>query len=128
ATSDHTHAQLLTQCVGAGKHVYCEKPFANVLDEANTAIDACRKADKSVVTLGTQRRSDPRYLSAQEVVRSGVLGDIVRVNIVQNAYSPYRWRRDAEVKAMREKDTDWKAFLMGRPDRKFDARQYLEFR
>ncbi len=127
ATSDHAHAQQLTRCVQAGKHVYCEKPFANVLDEANAAVEACRKAEK-VVTLGTQRRSDPRYLAAQEVARSGVLGPLVRVQIVQNVYSPYRWRRDADVKALREKDVDWKAFLMGRPERKFDPRQYLEFR
>src|SRR5262249_2866882 len=59
---------------------------------------------------------------------TGVMGDVVKVDVVQNAYSPYRWRRDADVKAMKETDTDWKAFLMGRPDRKFDARQYLEFR
>jgi predicted dehydrogenase len=128
ATSDHAHAQQLTRCVQAGKHVYCEKPFANVLEEANAAIDACRKAEKVVVTLGTQRRSDPRYLAAAELVRTGVLGPILRVQIVQNAYSPYRWRRDAEVKVLREKDVDWKAFLMGRPERKFDPRQYLEFR
>src|SRR5262245_10965560 len=127
ATSDHTHAQQLTRCVQAGKHVYCEKPFANVLEEANAAIDACRKAEVRV-TLGTQLSSDPRYLAAQEIARSGVLGPIVRVQIVQNVYSPYRWRRDAEVKALREKDVDWKAFLMGRPMRKFDPRQYLEFR
>ncbi len=94
ATADHAHAQHLTRCVQAGKHVYCEKPFANVLDEANTAIDACRKSN-CVVTLGTQRRSDPRYLAAADVVRTGVLGPIVRVQVVQNAYSPYRWRRDA---------------------------------
>src|SRR5207253_1750820 len=56
------------------------------------------------------------------------IGDIVQVDVVQNAYSPYRWRRDADVQAMREKDTDWRAFLMGRPMRPFDARQYLEFR
>src|SRR5258708_7872787 len=93
ATSDHAHAQQLTRCVQAGKHVYCEKPFANVLEEANTTIDACRKAG-TVVTLGTQRRSDPRYLAAQDIVRTGVLGPIVRAQIVQNAYSPYRWRRD----------------------------------
>jgi predicted dehydrogenase len=127
ATSDHAHAQLLVQCLQAGKHVYCEKPFANALDEANSAIDAYRKSDK-VVTLGTQRRSDPHYLSAVEVMRSGAVGDIVQVDIIQNAYSPYRWRRDADVKTLKQEDTDWKAFLLGRPERKFDPRQYLEFR
>src|SRR5205823_1623847 len=63
ATADHAHAQQLTACLAAGKHVYCEKPFANVLEEANTALDAYRRSDK-VVTLGTQRRSDPRYVAA----------------------------------------------------------------
>lgn len=124
-TSDHAHAQQIVQTLAAGKHIYCEKPFANVLEEANAAIDACRKSDK-VVTLGTQRRSDPHYLAAVDVVKT--IGDVVQVEMIQNAYSPYRWRREADVKAMKESDTDWKAFLMGRSDRPFDPRQYLEFR
>ena len=127
ATADHAHAQQLTLCLRAGKHVYCEKPFANVLNEANTAIDVYRRSDK-VVTIGTQRRSDPRYLAAQELMRSRPIGDIVQVDVIQNAYSPYRRRRDADVKALRERDVDWRAFLMGKPYRPFDARQYLEFR
>jgi predicted dehydrogenase len=127
ATPDHAHARHLIACLAAGKHVYCEKPFANVLEDATTAIDAWRNCDR-VVTIGTQRRSDPRYHAAADIVRSGALGDIVRVDMVQNDYSPYRWRRDAEVAALKEADVDWKAFLMGKPFRKFDARQYLEFR
>lgn len=127
ATSDHAHARLLVQCLQAGKHVYCEKPFANVLQEANDAIDAYRKSDK-VVTLGTQRRSDPRYMAAAEKVRAGAIGPVVQVDFIWNKLSPYRWRRDADVKAMKESETDWKAFLLGRKDRPFDARQYLEFR
>ncbi len=124
---DHAHAQQLVLSLQAGKHVYCEKPFANVLEEANAALDAYRKSDK-VVTIGTQRRSDPRYLAAADLVRSGVLGPIVQVDMVSNAYSPFRWRRDGDVKSLKECDVDWKAFLMGRPLRPFDPRQYLEFR
>jgi predicted dehydrogenase len=127
ATPDHAHAQQLVRCLKAGKHVYCEKPFANVLDEASTAVDIWRQSDR-VVTLGTQRRSDPRYQAAAELMRTGVLGPVVQVEVVQNHYSPYRWRRDADVKVLKEKNTDWKAFLMGRAPRKFDPRQYLEFR
>jgi predicted dehydrogenase len=128
ATADHAHAQQLVQCLKAGKHVYCEKPFANVLEEANAAIDECRKAEKLVVTLGTQRRSDAHYLAAADLMKAGVLGPVVQVDIQFNAYSPYRWRRDAEVATLKETDVDWKAFLMGRSERKFDPRQYLEFR
>jgi predicted dehydrogenase len=127
ATPDHAHAKHLCACLSAGKHVYSEKPFANVLEDANTAIDAWRNCDR-VVTLGTQRRSDQRYLAAAELMKSDILGDVVRVDITQNAYSPYRWRRDAEVAGLKESEVDWKAFLMGKPMRKFDPRQYLEFR
>lgn len=127
ATPDHSHARQIVQCLRSAKHIYCEKPFANRLDEANAAIDAYRRSDK-VVTIGTQRRSDPRYLSAEEIMRTGVVGDVVQVDVIQNVYSPYRWRRDADVKALRAKDVDWRAFLMGRRDQPFDARKYLEFR
>jgi predicted dehydrogenase len=127
ATPDFQHARQLIECLKAKKHVYCEKPFANRLDDANDAIAEARKSDR-VVTLGTQRRSDPRYVAAAEVVKSGTIGSVVQIDVVQNAYSPYRWRSPALVKAIKEKDTDWKAFLMGREMRKFDPHQYCEFR
>lgn len=128
ATPDHAHAKLLMACLQAGKHVYCEKPFANVLEEANAALDVWRKTPNKAVTLGTQRRSDPRYLTAVELMKTDVLGPLVRVDIAQNHHSPYRWRRAAEVALLKEADTDWKAWLLGRPDRKFDPHLYLEFR
>jgi predicted dehydrogenase len=127
ATPDHGHARQLILCLQAGKHVYAEKPFANDLDEANAALDACRKSDR-VVTVGTQRRSHPHYLAAVDVVRSGVLGPIVQVDVVENHCFPYYWRREAEVRELREADTDWKAFLQGKPERTFDPRQYVEWR
>ncbi|QDU94544.1 Gfo/Idh/MocA family protein [Lignipirellula cremea] len=127
ATPDHAHAIHLTQCVQAGKHVYCEKPFANVLQEANDAVDAWRNS-RCVATVGTQFRSDPRYRAAAELVRTGVLGPIVKVDRTFNAHSPYRWRRPAEIKLLKEADTDWKAWLLNKPDRAFDPQTYLEFR
>src|SRR5262245_60331696 len=62
ATPDHAHAKLLAACLQAGKHVYCEKPFANVLEEANTTLDLWHKVAHKAVTIGTQRRSHPHYL------------------------------------------------------------------
>src|SRR5262245_9907697 len=91
ATPDHQHARQLARCLEAKKHVYCEKPFANRLDEANEAIEAARKSDRAV-TLGTQRRSHPHYLAAAELMRAGTIGPVVQVDVIQNAYSPYRWR------------------------------------
>jgi predicted dehydrogenase len=127
ATPDHAHAKHLVACLNAKKHVYCEKPFANRIDDANEAIEAARKSDR-VITLGTQRRSDPQYMAAADLMHEGVIGKVIQVDVVQNAYSPYRWRSPGTVKLLKEKDTDWKTFLMGRPMRKFDPHQYVEFR
>jgi predicted dehydrogenase len=41
---------------------------------------------------------------------------------------PGRWRRPELVKQLRQEDTDWKRFLMNRPNDSFDPRKYLEYR
>ncbi|MBY0227704.1 MAG: Gfo/Idh/MocA family oxidoreductase, partial [Gemmataceae bacterium] len=127
ATPDHAHSRNLVELLAAKKHVYLEKPFGNRLDEANEALDAARKSDRAV-TLGTQRRSDPRYVAAAALMKSGMLGPVVQAEVVQNAHSPYRWRNAAYAKAVKEADTDWKAWQAGRSDVAFDPKRYAEFR
>jgi predicted dehydrogenase len=128
ATPDHQHAKMLIQAVQAGKDVYCEKPMANVLSEANEALAVVKRSDR-VVQMGTQRRSFARYHTARDLLREGRIGELVRVNICGNQYTPYRWAfKPDEYEAVRESDTDWKAFLMGKPDRPFDPKIYRSFR
>lgn len=127
-TADHQHGKMLTQCVNADRDVYCEKPMANVMEDANEALLATRKSGR-IVQNGTQRRSWPKYRSALKLMKQGLLGDIVKVDINGNACSPYRWARPTEfVASAKEKDIDWKAFLMGKTDRPFDPKIYCCFR
>jgi predicted dehydrogenase len=126
ATPDHTHARMLAQAVKAGKDVYCEKPMGNVLSEVKEAVRAVT-ASKQVVQLGTQALSNGNYQAAAEVVRSGRLGKISRVTH-DGSFNGPRWSPLPAVKEIRERDTDWKAWLMGRPARPFDPRLYFEFR
>ena len=128
ATPDHAHAQVLTAAAKAGKDAYCEKPMSNVLEEANDALDAVNEAG-TIVQIGTQRRSWPKYRQAAKMIADGIIGDVVKVDILWNAYSPYRWAGRADQRAMvKESDVDWKSWLMGRPDRPFDARIFRCFR
>ena len=127
-TADHQHGQMLKAVVEAGKDAYCEKPMANVMAEAVAALEAVKRTGK-VVQIGTQRRSWPHYREAARKMQKGIIGDILRVQIIQNEYSPYRWaRKDSELAALKESDVDWKAFLLGKPDRPFDPRIYRSFR
>ncbi|HXU83505.1 MAG TPA: Gfo/Idh/MocA family oxidoreductase [Polyangia bacterium] len=126
ATPDHSHARLLTQAVKAGKDVYCEKPMGNVLAEVKDAVRVVR-ASRQVVQLGTQGLSKGDYQAVAQLVRSGRLGKISRVTH-DGSFNGPRWSPLPAVKEIREADTDWKAWLMGRPTRRFDPRLYFEFR
>ena len=128
ATADHQHARLLIETVQAGKDCYCEKPMANVLEDARAARDAVVRS-KRICQMGSQWVSDPYQRRVREIVRSGALGKITRIEQRWNMYQQ-RWRDpdDPDIKAIREKDTDWKRWLLGKPDRPFDPRVYFEFR
>ncbi len=127
-TGDHQHARILAEVVRAGKDCYCEKPMANTLEDAKLARDTVR-ASKQVVQMGSQWLSCPYQQRVREIVRSGKLGKIVSISQSWNFNGP-RWHvpKSADVAAIREQDTDWKRWLLGRPWRPFDPRVYFEFR
>jgi predicted dehydrogenase len=127
ATADFQHAFHCMEAVRAGKDVYVEKPFANTMSDARAALKLV-SGSKQIVQVGTQRRSTPSYMRANEFIRSGKFGDIVMAEMTWNVNQPGRWRRPNVVPLLKEQDTDWKRFLINRPFEPFDARKYLEFR
>src|SRR5882672_2555057 len=128
ATPDHAHAKMLKAAVEAGKDVYCEKPMGNVLAELNAAMAAVEKSDR-IVQLGTNRRSWAKYRAAARYIREGRIGDIVKVDLIWNFYSPFRWAvSEDQLNSLKESDVDWKEFLYGKPYRPFDPKIYRSFR
>jgi predicted dehydrogenase len=125
ATADFQHAKHLTQAVQAGKDVYCEKPMANDWREAKEALRAVRET-KRVVQIGTQRRSDGQFIAAAQMMQTGILGTLSKVDISWNVMQQ-RWRRD-DVGEAKAEDVDWKRFLMHKRMRPFDPRQFMEWR
>jgi predicted dehydrogenase len=126
STPEHSHSPILKMATDAGKDAYVEKPMGNVVAEAKSARDAVVQA-KTIVQVGTQHRSEPYQIAAQEIVRRGELGDISKVEIVWNYHGP-RWRGRPEVNQIRERDTDWNKWLLTKPSRPFDPQLYFEFR
>ena len=126
ATPEHSHSPILELAVKAGKDVYVEKPMGNVLEEARSARAAVL-ASQRIVQVGTQHRSEPYPRAARELVASGALGEVSKVEVEWNYHGP-RWRGRPEVAQIREEDTDWRAWLMTKPQRPFDPRLYFEFR
>ncbi len=127
STADFQHALLLAESVRAGQDVYCEKPFAETMADAREALKAVQETRK-IVQIGSQRRSTPNYIAANEYIRSGKFGKIVMVEMSWNVNQPGRWRRPELTGVIKESDTDWERFLLNRPAQPWDPRKYLEFR
>jgi predicted dehydrogenase len=127
STADFQHALVLTEAVRAGQDAYCEKPFAETMSDAREALKAVQET-KKIVQIGSQRRSTPNYIAANDYIRSGKFGKIVMVEMSWNVNQPGRWRRPQLTSVIKEADTDWKRFQMNREPAAWDPRKYLEFR
>jgi len=117
ASCDHQHTAHLEAAAKAKKDAYCEKPLAMDFEKLKRAVDAV-KANKIVCQIGTQGRSRSVSTGCREFFKTGVLGKVSRVEQRRNGTRPYWYTRLAEAK---EKDVDWKEFLMDRPMRPFRA-------
>ena len=127
STADFQHALHLAEAAKAKKHAYCEKPFAETMDDAKAALKAV-KENGIIVQIGSQRRSGENYIAANDYIKSGKFGNINMVEMCWNVNQPGRWRRPDLVASIKESDVDWKRFLLNRPVEQWDPRKYLEFR
>ncbi len=128
ATGDFQHAKILAEVVRAGKDCYCEKPMADSVDDAKLARKAVLGSNQ-IVQMGSQWVSDPVQRKVREIVRSGRLGQITKIEQVWNDNGP-RWHNpnNPNVAAIREQDTDWEKWLLDKPVVPFDPWKYCEFR
>jgi predicted dehydrogenase len=118
ATPDFAHAPILVAALQAGKDVYVEKPMSIDLALANEALDLAR-ANNRIVQVGTQHRSEGRYIGATKLVATGALGQISRVTASVN-FNEARWARS--YADCQEAEVDWDAYLFNRPQRPFDPK------
>jgi predicted dehydrogenase len=91
STPDHTHAHAACVAMTLGKHVYCEKPLAETVNEVR-AMRALAAKHKVVTQMGTQIHAENNYRRVVEIVRAGMLGDIKKV-AVWNSSKPVGGKR-----------------------------------
>jgi predicted dehydrogenase len=78
-TWPHLHADMVIAAAEAGvKAIHCEKPMAPTWAEARRMAQICE--DRGVqLTFNHQRRFGPEFRQAREILRSGAIGDLVRL-------------------------------------------------
>jgi predicted dehydrogenase len=87
-TPGDSHAEIAVAALEAGKHVLCEKPLANTVEEAEVmAAAAARAAERGVRSMvGFNYRRVPALALARRIVASGRLGTLrhVRAQYLQD--------------------------------------------
>ena len=68
-----THADLVVAAAQAGKHVFCEKPMALTLEDADRAIDAAENAGVAL-QVGFNRRFAGDFAAMHDVIVAGAIG------------------------------------------------------
>jgi len=100
ATPHSMHVDQVTAAAAAGKHVFCEKPFALSKADAERAVAATVKAGVTL-GLGYNRRWHPEMAKLRERISAGELGVILHIEATMtfpNALmlKPDAWRASRE--------------------------------
>lgn len=105
ATPTYLHRDICVASLQAGKHVYCEAPLSNTIEDARTIAKAAKEAFKVVFQPGLQTRSHPQRHFLLQFIRAGAMGKTVMVRA--------QWHRKqswyfTSPNPAREKEINWR--------------------
>jgi len=101
-TPNNLHREMLVEAIRAGKHIYCDKPLARTLAEAEEIVAAARQGGKKY-QMAFQYRFLPATLRAKQMIQEGFVGQVFhfRACYLHAGYvdpkRPMSWRLDKEV-------------------------------
>jgi predicted dehydrogenase len=83
-TYPETHAPYARAAIAAGCHVFCEKPLAETVDEAQSIVDAARAAQRKLV-IGYILRVHPAWMRFIAIARTLGKPLVIRMNLNQQS-------------------------------------------
>jgi predicted dehydrogenase len=128
ATPEHWHYQMTLDAIGAGKHIYVEKPMTHTIEQSR---DISEKIAASGLKLqvGVQGMSDDSYETAHKMIQEGALGKVVMAHIdYSRNYADDYWRNEPDPDARPGVNLDWEAWLGPAPKRPWDPERYFSWR
>ncbi|HVF10280.1 MAG TPA: Gfo/Idh/MocA family oxidoreductase [Abditibacteriaceae bacterium] len=84
------HAEIAIDALNAGKHVFCEKPMARSLEQADAMIAAAQKSG-ATIQIGFVRQFDDEWMAFRTAVQAGKIGRPVTWRDVQASAGPRQW-------------------------------------
>jgi len=127
APVDNWHAQCSIDALGAGKHVFCEKPMTRYFGEAWQVYDAVKKSGKTYI-VGSQGCMDPKWHKAAEWVKAGKLGPLVwgQGGYCRNNPKNSEWSFPVDPDA-NEQNLDWYRWLGKAPKIPWNPDHYFSW-
>ncbi len=93
-TYPETHGAFALAAIEAGCHVFCEKPLATTVQEAQAVVDAARARDRKLV-VGYILRVHPAWMRFIEIARTLGKPLVMRMNLNQQSHGPaWNWHRN----------------------------------
>jgi len=91
------HAKAASAALGAGRHVYLEKPLVTRLEDARAVLRAWEEAG-TVGMIGFNFRFNPLYIRARSILSDGALGPLIGVRTVFSSATRQmpEWKRARE--------------------------------
>ena len=86
-TYPETHGPYARAAIKAGCHVFCEKPLAETVAEAQSIVDAARANDRKLV-IGYILRVHPAWIRFIEIARTLGKPLVMRMNLNQQSHGP----------------------------------------
>jgi predicted dehydrogenase len=84
-TYPETHAPYAKAAIAAGCHVFCEKPLAETVEEAQSLVDAARAKRRKLV-IGYILRVHPAWIRFIEIARTLGKPLVMRMNLNQQSH------------------------------------------
>jgi predicted dehydrogenase len=128
ATPEHWHYQMTLDAIGAGKHIYCEKPMTQTVEQSKRIV-AKLKGSPLKMQVGVQGMSDDSYETANRYIQEGKLGKVVlaQIDYSRNHRDDF-WAYPIDNDAKPGENLDWKAWLGPAPKRAWDPERYFRWR
>lgn len=112
-TPSHRHAEVALDAIGAGVHVFVEKPIATTLEDGLRVAAAARGAGVKLM-VGHIERFNPAVAKLAELILEGRIGRVFRVHATRVGPLPTRILDAGVTIDLATHDLDIMQFVLGR--------------
>jgi predicted dehydrogenase len=124
---DFWHDHISIAALQKGKHVYCEKPMVQHVEDGAAMIKAEKESGK-VFQVGSQGVSSVALAEAKKLIKAGSIGEVNMIEAINDRYSAMgAWQYSIPTDAS-AKTVDWDRYLGDTAKRPYNSERFFRWR